>query len=90
MTKQAIDTKSPEFRARAEERRRTWGGVTVHKDFDAIKTAEYAYWATQPAHVVMATVSEMTTEAYAMRGIRVSRLQRTPWRSLTSIRSNTS
>lgn len=77
MKKQPIDTESPEFRANAARRRATWS-VTVHTNFDDIKAAEYRYWATQPAHVVVATVSEMTTEAYAMRGIRVSRLQRTP------------
>ena len=77
MKKQPIDTESPEFRARAEERRRTWT-MTVHHNFEDIKTAEYRFWATQPAHVAVAAVSEMTTEAYAMRGVRVSRLQRTP------------
>ena len=70
-----IDTTSPEFLARAEQRRRTWG-ITAFTSFDDVKAAEYAYWATQPAHVVMTAVSEMTTEAYAMKGIHVSRLQR--------------
>jgi hypothetical protein len=77
MKKQPIDTSSSEFLARAARRRETWR-LTVHKNFDDIKAAEYRFWATQPAHIAVATVSEMTTEAYAMRGIRVSRLQRTP------------
>jgi hypothetical protein len=47
-----------------------------HDDFDAAKAAEYAYWATQPSHIVLSTVSEMTAEAYAVKGIHVSRLQR--------------
>ena len=75
MKTEPIDTTSPEFRARAEQRRRTWG-MTAFTNFDDVKIAEYAYWSTQPTHVVMATVSEMTTEAYAMRNINVSRLQR--------------
>ena len=70
-----IDTTSPEFRARAEQRRCTWSATTC-TNFDDVKAAEYAYWATQPAHVVMTAVSEMTAEAYAMKGIHVSRLQR--------------
>ena len=76
-TKPTIDTATPEFKARAEQRRRTWS-ITVHKKFEDIKDAEYRFWATQPTHAVMTAVAEMTTEAYAMRGIRVSRLQRTP------------
>lgn len=74
----SIDTTTPEFRANAERRRRTWS-MTAHRNFDDVKAAEYAYWATQPTHVVMATVAEMTADAYAMKGIHVSRLPRTPW-----------
>ena len=74
--KQAIDTESPEFKARAEHRRRTWHGVTVHKNFDDMKTAEYAYWSTLPTHTVMATVSEMAAAAHDLKGIHVRRLSR--------------
>ena len=69
-----MDTSSPEFLARAK-RRAGWT-ITRYHDLDAMKGAEYAYWATQPTHVVMATVSAMTADAYAMKGIHVSRLQR--------------
>ena len=65
-----MDTSSPEFLARAK-RRASWS-ITSYHDLDALKAAEYAYWATQPTHVVMATVSAMTTETYAMKGIHVS------------------
>lgn len=70
-----IDTDDPAFRARAERRRATWS-LTVYTDLNQMKADEYAYWATQPTHVVMATVAEMTADAYAMKGIHVSRLQR--------------
>ncbi len=73
--KQLMDTSTPEFRARAERRRATWS-ITRYRHLDAMKVAEYAYWATQPTHAVMAAVSEMTAEAYAMKGVHVSRLQR--------------
>jgi hypothetical protein len=76
MKREPIDTTSPEFLARAEHRRRTWT-MTRHTNFDNVKAAEYAYWATQPTHLVMTTVSEMSADAYAMKGIHVSRLQRT-------------
>ena len=39
MPKSTIDTSSPEFRARAEERRRTWT-MTVFKSFDDFKADE--------------------------------------------------
>ena len=52
MKQQTIDTTSPEFCARAEQRRRTWGAMTAFTDFDDVKDAEYAYWSTQPTHVV--------------------------------------
>jgi hypothetical protein len=70
-----IDTSSGEFRTRAERRRATWT-MTRHRDFNAMKKAEYAFWARQPTHVVMTAVSEMTSEAYAMKGMHVPRLQR--------------
>jgi hypothetical protein len=37
-----IDTTSPEFRARAERRRRT-RGMTAFTSFDDVKAAEYGY-----------------------------------------------
>ena len=75
MRRKPIDTTSPAFKARAEQRRRTWT-VTVYDTFEDVKAAEYRFWATQPTCVVVATISDMTTDAYALRGIRVSRLQR--------------
>jgi hypothetical protein len=75
MTRSPVDTSSPEFLARAARRRATWM-LARHPDLDAAKAAEYAFWARQPAHVVMAAVSELTAEVYAMKGMHVSRLQR--------------
>lgn len=74
-TRASIDTSSAEFRARAELRRATWT-ITRYRDLDEMKAAEYAFWARQPTHVVMAAVSELSAEAYAMKGLHVSRLQR--------------
>jgi hypothetical protein len=76
-----IDTASPEFRARAEHRLRTWAGVTVFTNFDDVKVAEYAYWSTQPTHAVMTTVAEMAAAAHGLKGIHVRRLHR-PHRAL--------
>jgi hypothetical protein len=76
LKKVPIDTESPEFRARAEHRRRTWEGVTIHTNFDDIKRAEYAFWSTQPTHLVMTTVSEMSAAAHGLKGIHVRRLHR--------------
>jgi hypothetical protein len=70
-----IDTTSQEFRARAELRRRTWS-MTAVTNFDDVKAAEYAYWVTQPTHVVMAAVSEMSAAAHGLKDIHVRRLQR--------------
>ena len=74
--KRPIDTTSPEFRARAQQRRRTWGAITAFTNFDDVKEAEYVYWSTQPTHVVMATVSEMAAAAHGLKGIHVRRLPR--------------
>ena len=71
-----FDTTSPAFKARAEQRRRTWE-VRRYASFDDFKVNEYRYWATQPIHVKVKTISEMTAEAYAMKGIHVRRIQRT-------------
>jgi hypothetical protein len=74
MTK-PINTTSPEFRARAEQRRRTWE-ATAFTSFDAVKAAEYAYWAAQPTHVVMTAVAEISAAAHGLKDIHVRRLQR--------------
>jgi hypothetical protein len=74
-TRAFLDTSSPEFRARAERRRATWT-TTRYRSLDEMKVAEYAFWAQQPTHVVMAAVSELSAELYAMKGVHVSRLQR--------------
>ena len=74
--KKPIDSTSPEFRARAEQRSRTWK-MTVYTDFDQIKADEYAFWQSQPGHVRIAAISELATEHYAMKGQHVRRLQRT-------------
>ena len=71
-----FDYDTPEFRANAERRRATWT-MTCYTDFDQIKDDEYAYWQSQPAHVRLAAISELTTEQYAMKGQHVRRLQRT-------------
>lgn len=75
MKKPLIDTDSPEFRARAEERRRTWT-ITAHTNFDDIKAAEYRSWAKLPDPVKFATISEVSATAFALKGIHVQRLPR--------------
>jgi hypothetical protein len=42
-----------------------------------MKAAEYAFWRRQPTHAVMTAVSELSAELYAMKGVHVSRLQKT-------------
>ena len=69
----AYDT--PEFRANAARRRATWT-ITRYTDLAQAKTAEYAYWQSQPPHVILAAAAEITAQAYAAKGIDVSRLQR--------------
>jgi hypothetical protein len=68
-------TEIPEFRARAAVRRSTWQ-ITGHDSLEAMKDAEYRFWAMEPAHVKLAAISELTTHAYALKGIHVRRLQR--------------
>ena len=75
MPRPLADTHSPDFLARAARRRATWALIR-HTNHDDMKAAEYAFWARQPAHTIMTAVSQMTAEAYAMKGIHVSRLQR--------------
>jgi hypothetical protein len=70
-----IDTSSPEFRARAEMRRRTWT-MTRHTSFDVIKEAEYRDWSTLSDAVKFATISELSAAAFALKGIHVQRLYR--------------
>ena len=73
--KQQVDTSSPEFKARAEERRRTWS-ITRHASLDAMKDAEYRGWATLPDPVKFATICEVSATAFALKGIHVPRLPR--------------
>jgi hypothetical protein len=70
-----IDTDSPEFRARAATRRRTWS-ITRHAGLDAMKAAEYRSWASLPDPVKFATISDVSAAAFAMKGIHVQRLPR--------------
>lgn len=70
-----IDTSSSAFKARAEERRRTWS-MTRHASLDAMKDAEYRSWATLPDPMKFATISEVSAAAFALKGIHVQRLPR--------------
>lgn len=49
---------------------------------EEMKKAEIRYWQSRPAHERIAAVSELTTEAYALKGFTpyVSRLQGPPRR----------
>lgn len=78
-TRTSFDTSSADFRARAERRRATWT-ITRYRSLDEMKAAEYRYWARQPAHVVMAAASELSAEAYAMKGIGIRGIRRSPVR----------
>lgn len=44
---------------------------------EAMKDEEYRYWQRQATHVRLAAVSEISSEAYALKGTHVSRLRRT-------------
>ena len=70
-----VDNHYAEFRARAERRRLTYS-IRRYTNLDQIKADEYAYWQSQPTHVRLAAAAELTAEAYAAKGIHVSRLQR--------------
>ena len=74
--KSRIDTGTQEFRANAQRRRETWS-MTRYTDLDQMKADEYAFWQSQPGHVRIAAISEMTAEQYALKGQHVQRLQRT-------------
>ena len=47
--------------------------------FEAMKADEYAYWQDRPGHERLAATSEISTDAFRMKGAEthVSRLQRT-------------
>lgn len=75
-----MDTTDADFHARAERRRATFT-IRRHTDFDQIKADEYAYWQSQPVHARLAAGAELAASAYAMKGIHVSRLQRSLVRS---------
>ena len=75
-----MTTSDAYFQARAERRRATFT-IRRHTDFDQIKADEYTYWQSQPVHARLAAASELTADAYAMKGIHVSRLQRSLVRS---------
>jgi hypothetical protein len=72
---QTIDTSSPEFLARAEERRRTWS-VTRYASLDAMKAAEYRSWASVPDPIKFSAISKISAAAFALKGIHVQRLPR--------------
>jgi hypothetical protein len=49
---------------------------TSHK---AMKADEYRYWQSRPVHERMAAVSELTTAAYALKGIAAPVVPRLQW-----------
>lgn len=53
--------------------------IRRYESLDAMKADEYRYWQQQPDYERIAAVSEMTSVAYSLKGLRpdVSRLQRT-------------
>ena len=75
MTKPFAMTETAEFKARAAERRKTWR-VTRYTNFDDIKRDEYREWATMSDAAKFAAISEITTAAFALKGIHVRRLPR--------------
>lgn len=67
--------------ARAAGRRATWT-IRRYADLASMKADEYAHWQSQPPHVRLAAASELTAEAYAMKGVvHVPGLQRSLVRS---------
>ena len=74
-TGEAMDDGNQDFRARAARRRATWS-IRRHDNLDQMKADEYAWWQAQPTHVRLAAAAELTKEAFAAKGIHVSRLQR--------------
>jgi len=53
--------------------------IRRYASLEAMKADEYEYWQKQPAHVRMDAVTELTREAYILKGIPFDtlRLQRT-------------
>ena len=68
-------TETEEFRARAAERRRTWG-MTRYAILADMKAAEYRAWAHLPDQQKFAAISEVSAAAFAFKGIHVQRLHR--------------
>jgi hypothetical protein len=54
-----FDDDTPEFCADAERRRATWT-MTRYTDFAQAKADEYAYWQSQPAHVRLSAISQLS------------------------------
>ena len=46
--------------------------------FDAMKTEDIAYWQGQPTHVRMQAVTDLTTAAYALKGVPIVSGLRSP------------
>ena len=74
--KSTIDTSSADFLANAARRRETWS-ITRYDDLNQMKADEYRDRQSQPGHVRIAAISELTRQQYAMKGQHVPRLQRT-------------
>jgi hypothetical protein len=53
--------------------------IRRYDSLEAMKADEYAYWRGRPGHERIAAVSDITSEAYGLKGLRpdVPRLQRT-------------
>jgi hypothetical protein len=68
-------TETADFKARAAARRKTWT-LQRFESFEDMKRAQYHFWASQPTHVKVKAISDLTTEAFAIKGIHVRRLQR--------------
>ena len=51
---------------------------TIHKyaSYKAMKAGEYRYWHSRPVHERMDAVSELTTAAYALKGIALTGVPR--------------
>jgi len=43
--------------------------IRKYANFDEMKADEYRYWQSRPVHERMAAVSELSTEAYALKGM---------------------
>jgi hypothetical protein len=76
MKQPLTDTATPTLAANARRRRATWS-LTRYDDLEQMKADEYRFWQSQPGHVRIAAISQLTAEQYAMKGQHVRRLQRT-------------